>query len=356
MEIQILGPLEVVAAGDPVDLPSGKARLLLAALVVHANQVVSTDRLFEFLWRGQPPESAANTLQTYVSHLRRSLEPDRMPRRQSRLVITREPGYLLAVDRDQIDAVRFERLVGEARLVLASAPDKAAVLLHTALSLWRGEPLADFTFEPFAQSEITRLTDLRLTALEDRIEAELALGGHTALCSELAQLAREHPLRERLSSQLMVALYRSGRQAEALRAYADLRATLVEQLGIDPSPALGDSRKRSSGRTRSWTGLGPRRARRRCRDRWRSRRQRTCRSIGRWRPSWARPGPPCGYATGGTPSTCSLPPTNAEPWMVRTSMPSPRRRSGSGGQMRHTSPASVRTGRFWPRASLGGQR
>ena len=239
MEIRILGPLEVVAAGDPVDLPSGKARLLLAALVVHANQVVSTDRLFEFLWRGQPPDSAANTPQTYVSHLRRSLEPDRMPRRQSRLVITREPGYLLAVDRDQIDAVRFERLVGEARLVLGSAPDKAAALLHTALSLWRGEPLADFTFEPFAQSEITRLTDLRLTALEDRIEAELALGGHTALCSELAQLAREHPLRERLSSQLMVALYRCGRQAEALRAYADLRATLVEQLGIDPSPALG---------------------------------------------------------------------------------------------------------------------
>jgi DNA-binding SARP family transcriptional activator len=239
MEIRILGPLEVVAAGDPVDLPSGKARLLLAALVVHANQVVSTDRLFEFLWRGQPPESAANTLQTYVSHLRRGLEPDRMPRRQSRLVVTRKPGYLLAVDRDQIDAVRFERLVGEARLVLGSAPDKAAALLHTALSLWRGEALADFTFEPFAQSEITRLTDLRLTALEDRIEAELALGGHTALCSELAQLAREHPLRERLSSQLMVALYRCGRQAEALRAYADLRATLVEQLGIDPSPALG---------------------------------------------------------------------------------------------------------------------
>jgi DNA-binding SARP family transcriptional activator len=161
MEIRILGPLEVVAAGDPVDLPSGKARLLLAALVVHANQVVSTDRLFEFLWRGQPPGSAANTLQTYVSHLRRRLEPARRPRQQSRLVITREPGYLLAVDRDQIDAVRFERLVGEARPILDSAPDKAAALLRTALSLWRGEPLADFTFEPFAQSEITRLTDLR---------------------------------------------------------------------------------------------------------------------------------------------------------------------------------------------------
>ena len=238
MEIRILGPLEVVAGGDPVDLPSGKARLLLAALVVHANQVVSTDRLFEFLWQGQPPESAANTLQTYVSHLRRSLEPDRTPRQRSRLLITREPGYLLAVDRDQIDGVRFEELAGQARLVLDSEPEKAAALLQTALSLWRGEPLADFTFEPFAQSEITRLTELRLSALEDRIEAELALGRHAAWCGELARLVGEHPLRERLSGQLMVALYRCGRQAEALRAYADLRETLVEQLGIDPSPAL----------------------------------------------------------------------------------------------------------------------
>jgi DNA-binding SARP family transcriptional activator/pimeloyl-ACP methyl ester carboxylesterase len=238
VEIRILGPLEIVAQSGPIDVPSGKARLLLAALVVHANQVVSTDRLFECLWRGEPPISAVNTLQTYVSHLRHSLEPDRSPRTQGRMVITREPGYVLAVDPDRIDAPRFERLVGEARLVLSSAPDRAAALLRTALSLWRGEPLADFTFEPFAQSEITRLTELRLTALEDRVEAELALGGHAALCGELAQLVREHPLRERLAGQQMVALYRCGRQADALRAYAYLRETLVEQLGIDPSPAL----------------------------------------------------------------------------------------------------------------------
>ena len=239
MEIRILGPLEVVADGDPVDLPSSKARLLLASLVVHANQVVSTDRLFEFLWQGQPPDSAANTLQTYVSHLRHSLEPDRAPHQRSRLLITREPGYLLALDPDQIDAVRFQRLVGQARLVLGTAPQQAAALLQTALSLWRGEPLADFTFEPFAQAEITRLTELRLTALEDRIEAELALGRHAVLCGELAQLVGEHPLRERLSGHRMDALYRCGRQAEALRAYADLRETLVGQLGIDPSPAVG---------------------------------------------------------------------------------------------------------------------
>jgi DNA-binding SARP family transcriptional activator/pimeloyl-ACP methyl ester carboxylesterase len=238
MEIRILGPLEMVTDGGPVDVPSGKERLLLAALVVHANRVVSTDRLIEILWHGQPPVTAANTLQTYVSHLRRTLEPDRTPRQQSRIVISREPGYLLAVDPDVIDAARFERLVGQARQVLQSAPDAAAALLRTALSLWRGEPLADFTFDPFAQPEITRLTELRLTALEDRIEAELALGEHGAVSSELAQLVREHPLRERLSGQLMVALYRSGRQAEALRAYAHVREALVEQLGIDPSPAL----------------------------------------------------------------------------------------------------------------------
>ncbi len=238
MEIRILGPLEIVAESGPVDVPNGKARLLLAALVVHANQVVSTDRLFDFLWRGRPPVSAVNTLQTYVSHLRHSLEPDRSPRKQGRMVITREPGYVLAVDPDRIDAARFERLVGEARLVLGSAPDRAAALLRTALSLWRGEPLADFTFEPFAQSEIIRLTELRLTTLEDCIEAELAIGRHAALCGELAQLVREHPLRERLAGQQMVALYRCGRQAEALRAYTDVREMLVEQLGIDPSTAL----------------------------------------------------------------------------------------------------------------------
>jgi DNA-binding SARP family transcriptional activator/pimeloyl-ACP methyl ester carboxylesterase len=237
-EIRILGPFEVVAEGGRVDVPSGKERLLLAALVVHANRVVSTDRLFEILWRGRPPVTAANTLQTYVSHLRSTLEPDRTPRHLSRVVITREPGYLLAVDPDVIDAVRFEQLIRDAGPILDGAPDAAAALLRTALALWRGDPLADFTFEPFARTEITRLTELRLTALEDRIGAELALGDHSALSSELKQLVREHPLRERLSGQLMVALYRSGRQAEALQTYADLRVALAEQLGIDPSPAL----------------------------------------------------------------------------------------------------------------------
>ncbi|HKA68669.1 MAG TPA: BTAD domain-containing putative transcriptional regulator [Actinomycetes bacterium] len=238
MEIRILGPLEVSSAGRSVEVPSGKEGLLLAALAVHANHVVSTDRLFEFLWRGEPPESAANTLQTYVSHLRRILEPGRAPRTPSRLLVTRGPGYALLLEPDGIDADRFARMVERARTVLATDPAAAAAQLRTALSLWRGEPLADFTFEPFAQAEITRLGELRLAATEDRIDAELALGGHASLCAELAHLVCDNPLRERLSGQLMVALYRSGRQAEALRVYADLRRTLAEQLGVDPSPTL----------------------------------------------------------------------------------------------------------------------
>jgi DNA-binding SARP family transcriptional activator len=238
MEIRILGPLELSTADAAIEVPGGKEGLLLAALAVHANHVVSIDRLFEVLWRGEPPETAGNTLQTYVSHLRRVLEPGRAPREPSRLLVTRAPGYVLLVDQEGIDATRFERLVKRAHPILRADPEAAAAQLRTALTLWRGEPLANFTFEPFAQAEITRLSELRLATTEDRIEAELTLGAHAQLCGELAQLVADHPLRERLSGQLMVALYRSGRQAEALRAYADLRRTLAEQLGIDPSPAL----------------------------------------------------------------------------------------------------------------------
>ncbi len=238
MEIRVLGPLEVAIDGIPAELPSAKARLLLSALVVHANEVVSTDRLFEILWGAQPPVTAANTLQTYVSHLRSALEPDRARRGPSRLIVTREPGYILVVEPDQIDAARFERLARQGQRELATAPAEAAETLRTALSLWRGEALTDFTFEPFAQAHITRLTELRLSALEDRIGADLSLGDHGTLASELAQLVGEHPLRERLWGQLMVVLYRSGRQADALRVYGQLRKTLVDQLGIDPSPTL----------------------------------------------------------------------------------------------------------------------
>ena len=238
MEIRVLGPLEVGLDGRPVELPSAKACLLLASLVVRANEVVSTDRLFEVLWGAQPPDTAANTLQTYVAHLRAVLEPERARREAGRLLVTRPPGYVLAIEPDRIDAVRFERLAAQGRGELATSPADAARTLRAALALWRGEALADFTFAPFAQADITRLAELRVSALEDRIGADLALGAHRALTAELAQLVKEHPLRERFAAQLMVALYRSGRQADALRAYGRLRATLIEQLGIEPNPTL----------------------------------------------------------------------------------------------------------------------
>ena len=239
MEFRILGPLQVLVDEHPVDVGGPKLRTLLAALVLHAGRVVSKDRLFEILWGPQPPDSAAATLQSHVSHLREALEPGRTSGRTS-VVQAREPGYLLAVDPEgSVDAGRFERLAGEGKQALGQgAPSQAATLLEAALRLWRGEPLADFTFAPFAQAEIARLSELRLLALEDRVEADLALGRHGDVIGELRSLVSEQPLRERLWGQLMLALYRSGRQADALRAYAELREVLGEQLGIEPSPGL----------------------------------------------------------------------------------------------------------------------
>ncbi len=238
MEFGILGLLEVRDPHRRIEVSSPKERLLLAMLVVHANKVVSTDRLIEVLWGAGPPATAANTVQTYVSHLRRALEPQRTPRARDGVLRTRGPGYLLDVAPETIDAVRFERLAHDGRDALASDPKQAAETLRAALALWRGEPLAEFGFEHFAQAEITRLTELHAAVLEDRIEADLALGQHAALCSELGQAVTEWPLRERLWSQLIRALYRCGRQADALGAYARLREQLTEQLGIDPSPEL----------------------------------------------------------------------------------------------------------------------
>jgi DNA-binding SARP family transcriptional activator len=240
VEIRVLGPLEVVVDGAPVALPGQKAGVLLAALVVHTGEVVSIDRLQEILWGAQQPASAGNTLQTYVAQLRKALEPDRPRREPARILVRREPGYLLALDPDQLDVGRFERLVRSGHDALPGAPAEAAATLRAALALWRGEPFANVTYEPFAQAEIVRLTELRLTALEDRIDADLALGAHASVCGELAELVAEHPLRERAWGQLMTALYRCGRQADALEAYRRLRGLLVEQLGIEPSPTLRD--------------------------------------------------------------------------------------------------------------------
>ncbi|MGH3814655.1 MAG: BTAD domain-containing putative transcriptional regulator [Pseudonocardiaceae bacterium] len=238
MEFAILGPLEVMDQHGHIEVSSAKERLLLAVLVVHANEVISADRLIEALWGTEPPATAANTLQTYISHLRRALEPARAPRAQDGVLRTRSQGYVLVAAPEVVDAVRFERLAREGRDALPADPERAAETLSRALALWRGEPLGEFRFELFAQAEITRLIDLRAVVLEDRAEAELALGRHAALCGELSRAVAEYPLRERLWSQLIRALYRCGRQADALGAYARLREQLAEQLGIDPSPEL----------------------------------------------------------------------------------------------------------------------
>jgi DNA-binding SARP family transcriptional activator len=217
-----------VRDGDRV-IPLGgpRQRAVLAVLLTRANEVVSTDRLIEELWGDEPPGKVANVLQTYVSHLRKELGPDTL--------LTRAPGYLVQADPGQLDLERFERMLEKARGV---GPEQAAATLREALALWRGPALADFAYEPFAQAEIVRLEELRLTALEWRIEADLAIGRHSELVGELEGLVGKHPLRERFRGLLMLALYRSGRQAEALDAYQAARRALVDELGIDPSPAL----------------------------------------------------------------------------------------------------------------------
>ncbi len=227
MEINLFGPLEVRDSGELRVLKRRQQRSLLAVLALHAGEVVSTDRLIEDLWGASPPRSALGSLQNTVSALRGALGPD--------LVVTQPPGYRLGLPREAVDVHRFEDLVRSARGV---EPAERATLLRQALGLWRGEPLADLAFEPFADAEIARLEELRVGAIEDRVEADLALGHHAELVAELEALVTGHPLRERLRGQLMVALYRCGRQAEALEVYRAARLALADELGLDPSPEL----------------------------------------------------------------------------------------------------------------------
>jgi DNA-binding SARP family transcriptional activator len=230
LEVRLLGPIEVGRAGTPVALGGPKPRALLAALALEAGRVVSVDRLVESLWPGDPPETAAHAVQVYVSQLRKALGP---------VLETRAPGYELALAPEHIDVHRFTRLAHEGRAALAAGdPVAAEGALREALALWRGSALADFLYEPFAQNEIARLEELRTVVLEERIDADLALGRHAELVSELEALVQAQPLRERPRAQLMLALYRSGRQADALAAYRAAREILVDELGIDPGPEL----------------------------------------------------------------------------------------------------------------------
>ena len=229
MDFGILGPLLIRDGDREISLSGAKQRALLAILLLHPGEVVSSDRLIDDLWGDEPPESGVTALQVRVSQLRKALGP------AATQLETRAPGYTLRLADGELDLQRFERLVGEAE---QAEPEAAADRLREALALWRGPALADFAYEGFARPAIGRLEELRLSALEKRIEADLALGRTTQLVGEIEALVDEHPLRERFRAQQMLALYRAGRQAEALAAYQATRQALVDELGIEPTPAL----------------------------------------------------------------------------------------------------------------------
>ena len=234
----MLGPLEVRGEHGSVSLGTPQQRALLAMLLLNANEVVSRDRLIDELWGESPPETAPKLVQVYVSRLRKALEPDRAGGAGD-VLVTQAPGYLLRVGRDELDISRFELLLEAGQEALSmDRVGEAAERLREALALWRGPALADFVFEPFAEAEVGRLEELRLAALESRIDADLALGRHAAVLGELEALVAEHPLRERLRAQLMRALYQAERQAEALGAYREARRVLTEELGIEPGREL----------------------------------------------------------------------------------------------------------------------
>src|SRR5689334_13419016 len=232
MEFRILGPLEVRTEHGVVPLGGRKPRAVLAVLLLHANEPVSADRLATALWGEQASAGAIKAVQVNVSRLRKALS-------DGEIVTTSDAGYSVRVAPGELDAERFERLVQDGRRTLAAGrPEQAAAVLREAAALWRGPPLADLAFEPFAPTEIARLEEEQLAALETRVEADAAAGRHAELVPELRRLVAEHPTRERLAAALMLALYRCGRQAEALDAYRNARRTLAEEVGIEPGPEL----------------------------------------------------------------------------------------------------------------------
>ena len=232
MEFRLLGPLELVDdQGRPVELPAGKPRALLALLLLEARHVVSVDRIVDALWGEGPPATAEAVVQSYASRLRKLLPEGALARRGQ--------GYVLDVEENQLDLDRFERLRREGGAAAEKRRwQQAATMLHAALALWRARPLVEFQDELFARDAIARLAELHLVVLEQRLEADLALGRAPEIVPELQTLVREEPLRERLCELLMIALYRAGRQADAIAAYQATRSALREELGLEPSPAL----------------------------------------------------------------------------------------------------------------------
>jgi len=227
IEFRVLGPLEILDEAGPVAIAGRKQRMVLAMLLLEAGRVVSSDRLIDAIWGDEPPRTATTSLQNSVSQLRKRIGSD--------ILVTKPPGYQLRIESEQLDLARCRRRLEEAR---GAEPARRGELLRETLALWRGPALAEFADEPFAQAEVARLEELQLTVIEQRIEADIVAGRHAEVVGELEAIVTGHPLREGLRGQLMLALYRAGRQAEALRCYQEGRQTLVEELGLEPSPAL----------------------------------------------------------------------------------------------------------------------
>lgn len=234
VQFSILGPLEVVDGGRVIELGSPRQRALFALLVIRRNEVVPVDAIIAALW-DDPPRTAAQIVRVYVSHLRKLLDDDD----DRRVLVTHANGYQLRAPAGSVDAERFESLCREAaELRAAGGPETAQARLEEALALWRGDPLPEFAYDDFAAAETRRLIEVHLGALEDRFDAALATGRADDLVADIERLAHAHPLRERLQAQLMLALYRSDRQADALAAYQDVRTRLVDDLGLEPGETL----------------------------------------------------------------------------------------------------------------------
>ena len=238
MDVRVLGPLQVWDAGQELALGGIRPSALLAMLVLNLNQVVSMDALVDGLWGPEPPDKATDNIHVTVSRLRKTLRGDRPAPSTGGVLKRRRPGYLLELDPDSVDLLRFERLAREGTEMVSATPDVAATRFAQALQLWRGPALSEFAALPFAQAEIPRLAEQRLNVAVARIRADLVLGRHAELIAELEAMVARHPLHERLYEQLMLALYRSGRQADALEAYRRARRTFTDELGIEPGRAL----------------------------------------------------------------------------------------------------------------------